>query len=235
MSEVKCVSLAPLGYSKYSITTDGRVLSHWNKQFRATHLDRRGYVRVGLKNDDGSYQMTHVHRLVARTFIPNPDNLPQVDHIDGVKTHNDVSNLRWMTNRQNAHAAMDRGLMPHAVFMNDEVVHGICRRLSQGDTVASICKDTGFSYDAVTAIRLRRNWTHISDQYVFPETKKQNYPSEEVIREMCRRILRGDKLCDICKELGLRSETVSRTAKGKIHKAIFAEEMKTYAELHGDM
>lgn len=51
-------------------------------------------VRVGKSN-------YYVHRLVSETFIPNPDNLQQVDHIDGDKTNNNVSNLRWCTAKEN--------------------------------------------------------------------------------------------------------------------------------------
>ena len=42
-----------------------------------------------------------IHRLVAETFIPNDKNLPQVDHIDRNRIHNDISNLRWVTPREN--------------------------------------------------------------------------------------------------------------------------------------
>lgn len=55
-----------------------------------------GYKEVGVK-----YKNYRIHRLVAETFIPNPENLPIVDHIDGNKSNNKVSNLRWCTQKQN--------------------------------------------------------------------------------------------------------------------------------------
>lgn len=60
-----------------------------------------GYLVVNL-NKDGSYKTKFVHRLVAETFIPNPNNLPQINHKDENKNNNFVENLEWCTSKYNA-------------------------------------------------------------------------------------------------------------------------------------
>lgn len=60
----------------------------------------RGYKRVALW-DGGKYTRFMVHRLVAQAFIPNPDNKPYIDHIDGSRDNNTVDNLRWCTHTEN--------------------------------------------------------------------------------------------------------------------------------------
>lgn len=62
--------------------------------------NKSGYRYVSL-NKKGKGRSTRIHRIVALAFIPNPDKLPQVNHIDGDKSNNCVSNLEWCNNREN--------------------------------------------------------------------------------------------------------------------------------------
>ena len=88
------------GFPDYLIYEDGRVFSKKTRKFMKCNDNGRGYLQVSF-NLDKIY--THkIHRLVALHYIPNPNNYPQVDHIDRDKTNNDVSNLRWVDNSMNA-------------------------------------------------------------------------------------------------------------------------------------
>lgn len=75
-------------------------IRHISEHFIKPFKTPKGYLTVQLfKNGKG--RTTLVHRLVAEAFIPNPDNKPQVDHINGDKKLNVASNLRWATNEEN--------------------------------------------------------------------------------------------------------------------------------------
>lgn len=64
--------------------------------------NNRGYLQVRLYKDSVCFNML-LHRVVAMAFIPNPQNLPQINHIDEDKTNNNISNLEWCTNMYNRH------------------------------------------------------------------------------------------------------------------------------------
>ena len=72
-------------------------------------LNSRGYLEVGLFN--GKVKTHRVHRLVAQTFIPNPENKDEVNHIDGNKKNNTVNNLEWNTSKENIHHAWENKLI----------------------------------------------------------------------------------------------------------------------------
>jgi hypothetical protein len=74
--------------------------------------NHKGYSIVYLSKD-AKMKTISVHRLVALAFIPNPQNKPQVNHIDGNKTNNRVDNLEWVTNQENHDHAVLIGLYPN--------------------------------------------------------------------------------------------------------------------------
>ena len=88
------------GNDRYKVSTNGNVYSCYLK--RNLRLSDRGnvYCFVGLCNK-GKRQLVMIHRLVAMAFIPNPDGLPEIDHINGEKTDNRVENLRWVKHIDN--------------------------------------------------------------------------------------------------------------------------------------
>lgn len=104
--------------NKYQVSNIGRVksLSYFNNlgRFKESiilkkRLTDRGYNTAVVYND-GKQKVFKVHRLVAIEFIPNPENKPCVNHIDGNKENNIVSNLEWCTHSENIKHAFKIGL-----------------------------------------------------------------------------------------------------------------------------
>jgi hypothetical protein len=83
--------------NNYIVYSDGTVYSVRRKKFLKPGINSTGYKLVVLNGK--SYNL---HRIVAQAFIPNPDNLPQINHINSDKTDNRIDNLEWVTKRGNA-------------------------------------------------------------------------------------------------------------------------------------
>lgn len=96
----------------------------------------------------------YIHRLVAQTFIPNPDNLTDVDHIDGDKDNNNVENLRWCTHKQNINYAIEKGLFDPSRIMKEYSASEEGRRLherQQRTRSQPVVRDDGVEYPSVRA------------------------------------------------------------------------------------
>lgn len=93
------------GYDgKYMISSLGRVKSllFGKEKILKPKTDKDGYKLINLYKDKKSYTLK-IHRLVCEAFIPNPDNKPQVDHINTIRDDNRIENLRWCTQSENNH------------------------------------------------------------------------------------------------------------------------------------
>ena len=95
-------------YGKYIVYDDGSVYSLFSNKFLKPS-DRKGYLMYSLYIDGEIYHML-AHRLVATLFIPNVNNLPQVNHIDGNKHNNHIGNLEWRDAYYNNKHAKETGL-----------------------------------------------------------------------------------------------------------------------------
>lgn len=98
----------------YLIYPDGNVFSVKKNRHRKPVLINNGYLNVMLKTA-GKRQSFQIHRLVAIHFIPNPENKATVNHKDGNKMNNDVSNLEWMSLVENIKHGYATGLLRHPV------------------------------------------------------------------------------------------------------------------------
>ena len=84
----------------YAVTSCGKVWSYRRKMFLKPYYNHKGYLLVDLRKG-GIRKQTTIHRLVAEAYIPNPDGLDTVNHIDENKENNSSSNLTWMSNADN--------------------------------------------------------------------------------------------------------------------------------------
>lgn len=100
----------------YEIDKKGNVYSCLSNRSRRKGIlkpcvrNTGGYLYVNLYDLHGKPHKHYLHRLVAQSFIPNPNNLLEVNHIDGDKSNNSVGNLEWCTSRENTRHAYKKGL-----------------------------------------------------------------------------------------------------------------------------
>lgn len=90
----------PIYKGIYEASSLGRIRSKITNKLATPYLSEKGYLKVDIYLN-GQLKRERVHRLVAMAFLPNPNNYPQVNHKDYVKTNNKVSNLEWCTDEYN--------------------------------------------------------------------------------------------------------------------------------------
>ncbi len=163
------------GFEDYYVTLCGKVVSkkfHYNQnpncELRTLKplLDKDGYYITSLYSNRKP-NTKKIHRLVAQAFIPNPENKPQVNHKNGVKTDCRVSNLEWSTGKENMQHAYDTGLRVaspsigiknnNAKLTEKEVL--LIRLDSRNNQI--IAKDYNVSSVCIGLIKSNKTWKHL--------------------------------------------------------------------------
>lgn len=173
------------GYPGYLVTDTGEIISterRWKKRTGKLYVVSRrhtiqqgkfwtGYKKVSITNENGKRDTLSVHRLVAKAFIPNPENKPQVNHIDGNKENNVVSNLEWVTHKDNIQHAVKHGLKngkpgethPMAKVTEAEVIEMISE-IKNGATNKELGLKYNLNSQYVSLIRHKKRWKDTWDK-----------------------------------------------------------------------
>ncbi len=167
-------------YSKYMASDLGRIKTfNWKnkgiERVMKPALDSCGYLRTMLLNDEGKYDTIKVHRIIAKTFIPNPENKETVNHKNSIKSDNRVHNLEWATRSENIKHAYkndrmsNKGEMNPVATLTDEQVIEIrknyvygrkCRRKGE-ETKKDIAARYGVGVHVIKQVVLGETWKHL--------------------------------------------------------------------------
>lgn len=143
-------------FPNYSINEVGEIYNKEGRKLKGS-VDKKGYLHITLSNKGVKFSFL-THRLVATTFISNPLNLPQVNHINGNKLDNRVDNLEWCSASENIIHAHQCGLVNYKGERNgrcklsDLTIESIREDFSIGLSRKYIAHKYGISYSHVVSV-----------------------------------------------------------------------------------
>lgn len=155
LGRVKSVSRYRTGKSNKPVKVNPRYLKY--------SISKTGYCMVSLCKD-GSQDQWGVHQLVAQSFLPNPQNKPEVNHKDGNKLNNRLTNLEWSTRKENADHASRHGLLRGNQYpkkLTKTKVLKIRKLLKNKIKRILIAEKFGVTFHTIADIAINRTWKHI--------------------------------------------------------------------------
>lgn len=149
----------------YYVTDDGKVWSERTGKFLSFQYDKNGYVKVQMRSTDNKSHRYSVHRLVLENFCPVEGmEFLQVNHIDGDKTNNCLSNLEWVTCKENISHAIKNNLRAEtngsAKLTSAQVIE-IFNRANAGETNVSLGAEFHIHPDQVGRIKNKKSWKNV--------------------------------------------------------------------------
>lgn len=202
-----------LNCSNYSIDRYGNIFNLTSKRFLKHSLGDDGYYKITLTDDDSIRKYFRVSRLVALAFIENPHNKPVVNHIDGNKINNHVSNLEWCTISENTVHSYSTGLQTISggyPVTDYRKVHDVCKLLEQGVRPKEVSEIVGITNRKVVDIRNGTYWKDISEQYNLNYVKKEYKMQLGKVNRICEMLANGMKIVEIAKVTGTALSPIYR-------------------------
>lgn len=127
----------------------------------------RNYMSIGLTKNKKQYTF-FVHRLVAETFIPNPNNFPCVNHIDGDKLNNSINNLEWVTYSENSKHSIyildnkkppkHKGENNHFSKHNEKEIEELRKKRKMGYTLKQLANEYNYTIGHICNICNYKSW-----------------------------------------------------------------------------
>lgn len=174
------ISKEIVGFERYTININGVIYDTKRNKEVCQWIDTVGYYQCNLKDSNGKKYYKRVHRLVANTFIANPNNLPQVNHKDGNKLNNNINNLEWCTNSDNTQHGYDNKL-----YKYKSRCHAINVYTKKGEylrtykSIRSMCEDLHINRKTVTMILKGEKATNNYD-YLFEYVEESQETIESI-------------------------------------------------------
>lgn len=202
--------------TKYAVSSLGEVYN-WKTGKPLKLMNKNGYMRVTIVDHSfttsGHKRWFFVHRLVAMMFIPNPENKPQVNHIDHDRANNCVANLEWCTAAENNEDKAEFGMASR--ILDENQVREICKRLQNGERPKYIAPDYGVKEVAIKKIAKGITWRRISKDYDIHLKNNKFKITEKQAIEICKRLENGEKARKIAEIVGTTEGNIRNIINGR--------------------